>query len=118
MQTIKEILNVVSDSVDHSVYTIGHEYCCQFEHTCYPHLSMLFYSWFHGPASDFIKDLLNKPLKLMHVSLWCHDRMAEGADSSFLASHGVIQISCGHNIPQDRILSISCHLFICTFYFM
>ncbi len=43
--------------------------------------------------------------------------MVKGADRSSLATGGVIHISLGHISTQVRILSISCHLFICTFNF-
>ncbi len=42
--------------------------------------------------------------------------MVYGADTSSLATYGVIHIRFGHITAQVRILGISCHLFICTFH--
>ncbi len=39
-----------------------------------------------------------------------------GADTSSLATYGVIHISLGHITAQIRILGISYHLLICTFH--
>ncbi len=48
---------------------------------------------------------------------WCGGRVVRGADSSLLATYGVIHISLGHISAQVHILNISCHLFICIFHF-
>ncbi len=44
--------------------------------------------------------------------------MVYGADTSYVATYGVIDVSLGNIAAQVRILGISCHLFIYTFHFI
>ncbi len=48
---------------------------------------------------------------------WCGGQVVADANSSSLATYGVIHISLWHISAQVHILGVSCHLFIGTFHF-
>ncbi len=57
-------------------------------------------------------------VNFINICPWYGGRVIYGADTSSLATYGVIHISLGHITAQVRILGIACHLFICTFNFI
>ncbi len=73
-----------------------------------------------GPSSGpFVPSMINLVVwefvsiyLLACICPWCGGRVVYGADTSSLATYGVIHISLGHIPAQVRILGISCYLWV------